>query len=40
MAERAGARESLAITGASHALAVSYADTVADVIMRAARQRR
>ena len=37
MAERAGARETVEIKGASHALSVSYADTVANVILRAAR---
>ena len=37
MAERAGARETLEIKGASHVVGISYADTVAGVILRAAR---
>jgi pimeloyl-ACP methyl ester carboxylesterase len=37
MAERAQAREIKEIEGASHALGVSHADTVADVILRAAK---
>jgi pimeloyl-ACP methyl ester carboxylesterase len=37
MAERAGAREVVEIEGASHAVPVSRADEVADVIIRAAR---
>ena len=36
MAERAGAREALEIAGASHSVAVSHADAVADIIIRAA----
>lgn len=38
MAERAGGREIVEVPGASHALAVSYADTVAGVILRAAQE--
>jgi pimeloyl-ACP methyl ester carboxylesterase len=37
MAERAGAREIVEIPGASHAVPVSHADTVADVIFGATR---
>jgi pimeloyl-ACP methyl ester carboxylesterase len=37
MAERAGAREVVEIPGASHAVPVSHADTVADVIFGATR---
>ncbi|CAA9371545.1 MAG: hypothetical protein AVDCRST_MAG93-8468, partial [uncultured Chloroflexia bacterium] len=37
MAERAGGREIIEVPGASHALSVSYADTVAGVILRAAQ---
>lgn len=37
MAERATARETIEVPGASHALAISCADTVADVILHAAR---
>jgi pimeloyl-ACP methyl ester carboxylesterase len=37
MAERANAREIVQVSGASHALAVSHADTVAGVILRAAQ---
>lgn len=37
MAERAGGREIVEVPGASHALAVSHADTVAGVILRAAQ---
>ncbi len=36
MAERAQARETLEVTGASHALSVSNADTVAEIILHAA----
>jgi pimeloyl-ACP methyl ester carboxylesterase len=36
MAERANARESVEIPGASHALAVSQPQAVADFILRAA----
>jgi pimeloyl-ACP methyl ester carboxylesterase len=38
MAERAGARETVEIEGASHAVGVSHADEVADVILRAAQE--
>jgi pimeloyl-ACP methyl ester carboxylesterase len=37
MAERAEARETLEIKGASHVVGISYADTVAGIILRAAR---
>ena len=37
MAERAGARETVEIEGASHAVGVSHPDEVADIILRAAR---
>ncbi len=37
MAERAGSREAVEIKGASHALSISYSDTVANVILNAAR---
>ena len=37
MAERAGARETVEIEGASHAVAVSHPGEVADVILRAAK---
>jgi pimeloyl-ACP methyl ester carboxylesterase len=36
MAERARARQVIEIQGASHAIGVSYADTVANIILRAA----
>lgn len=36
MAERAGGRESIEVAGASHALGVSSADTVAQLVLRAA----
>jgi pimeloyl-ACP methyl ester carboxylesterase len=37
MAERAQARETLEVKGASHALSISNADTVAEIILHAAR---
>ena len=37
MAERAGARETVEIEGASHAVGVSHPEEVADIILRAAR---
>ena len=37
MGERAGARETVEIEGASHAVGVSHPDEVADIILRAAR---
>ncbi len=40
MAKRAKARETVEVKGASHALSVSYADTVADVILRAAKHAK
>jgi pimeloyl-ACP methyl ester carboxylesterase len=40
MAERAKARETVEVKGAAHALSVSYADTVADVILRAAKHAK
>jgi pimeloyl-ACP methyl ester carboxylesterase len=36
MAERAGARATIELKGASHAIGVSYADSVAEMILRAA----
>ena len=38
MAERANAREALEIKGGSHVVFISYADTVAAMIVRAAKQ--
>jgi pimeloyl-ACP methyl ester carboxylesterase len=38
MAERAGARETVEITGASHAVGVSHPDEVADIILRALKE--
>jgi hypothetical protein len=38
MAERADAREALEIKGGSHVVFISYADTVAAMIVRAAKQ--
>ena len=40
MAERAKAREALEVKGASHVVFVSYADTVAGVILRAAKSTK
>ncbi len=39
MAERAGARDAVAVPGASHAIAVSQPDVVAQVILQAAELR-
>jgi pimeloyl-ACP methyl ester carboxylesterase len=38
MAERADAREALEIKGSSHVVFISFADTVAAMIVRAAKQ--
>jgi pimeloyl-ACP methyl ester carboxylesterase len=40
MAERANAREAIEVKGASHVVFMSYADTVAGLIVRAASRDR